>query len=125
MSVSSPSRCAFGYPREAKRATRFTAAALVVWHYQHDGLVLFPMDGRATVGSQRDTAHTVATILMSIFIVATMAFGLSHMGRFQSLTPGTPSWRCDRRRIDIARHNHRRAQRSLVRRSSLWDPIDA
>ena len=39
------------------------------------GLLLFPMDVRGTVDSQRDTLHIFATILMSIFIVAMMAFG--------------------------------------------------
>ena len=39
------------------------------------GLFLFPMDLRGTVASQRDTVHIAATFVMSIFIVAAMAFG--------------------------------------------------
>jgi hypothetical protein len=59
-----------------KRATHFTAAALVGYGaVSTAGLLLFPMDVRGTVDSQRDTLHIFATILMSIFIVAMMAFG--------------------------------------------------
>jgi len=59
-----------------KRATHFTAAALVGYGaVSTAGLLLFPMDARGTVDSQRDTLHIFATILMSIFIVAMMAFG--------------------------------------------------
>jgi len=59
-----------------KRATYFTAAALVGYGaVSTAGLLLFPMDVRGTVDSQRDTLHIFATILMSIFIVAMMAFG--------------------------------------------------
>ena len=59
-----------------KRATRFTAAALVGYGaISTAGLLLFPMDVRGTVGSQRDSLHIVATIVMSMFIVAMMAFG--------------------------------------------------
>ena len=58
------------------RATRLTAAALVGnGALSIAGLFLFPMDVRGTVGSQRDALHIVATIAMSIFIVAVMAFG--------------------------------------------------
>jgi hypothetical protein len=68
-----------------KRATRFTAAALVGYGaVSTAGLLLFPMDVRGTVDSQRDTLHIVATILMSIFIVAMMAFGaFVHGTRFR------------------------------------------
>ena len=68
-----------------KRATRFTAAALVGYGaVSTAGLLLFPMDVRGTVESQRDTLHIVATILMSIFIVAMMAFGaFVHGTRFR------------------------------------------
>jgi Protein of unknown function (DUF998) len=68
-----------------KRATRFTAAALAGYGViSTAGLLLFPMDVRGTVDSQRDTPHIVATILMSIFIVATMAFGaFAHGMRFR------------------------------------------
>jgi hypothetical protein len=42
------------------------------------------MDVRGTVESQRDTLHIVATILMSILIVAMMAFGaFAHGKRFR------------------------------------------
>jgi len=59
-----------------KRATRFTAAALVGYGaISTAGLLLFPMDIRGTVESQRDSLHIVATIVMSMFIVAMMAFG--------------------------------------------------
>jgi hypothetical protein len=68
-----------------KRATRSTAAALVGYGaVSTAGLLLFPMDVRGTVASQRDTLHIVATILMSIFIVAMMAFGpFVHGTRFR------------------------------------------
>ena len=59
-----------------KRATHFTAAALVGYGaVSTAGLLLCPMDVRGTVDSQRDTLHIFATILISIFIVAMMAFG--------------------------------------------------
>jgi hypothetical protein len=61
---------------EGKRATRFTAAALAGYGaVSTAGLLLFPMDVRGTVGSPRDTLHIIATIVMSIFIVAMIAFG--------------------------------------------------
>ncbi|HEY6617046.1 MAG TPA: DUF998 domain-containing protein, partial [Vicinamibacterales bacterium] len=68
-----------------KRATRFTAAALVGYGaVSTAGLLLFPMDVRGTVESQRDTLHIIATIVMSIFIVAVMAFGaFTHGTRFR------------------------------------------
>ena len=67
------------------RATRFTAATLAGYGaVSTAGLLLFPMDVRGTVDSQRDTPHIVATILMSFFIVATMAFGaFAHGMRFR------------------------------------------
>ena len=66
---------AFGHPW-GKRATRFTAAALVKYGIVSTaGLLLFPMDVRGTVASQRDGLHIIGTIVMSIFIVAMMAFG--------------------------------------------------
>ena len=65
-----------------KRATRFTAAALVGYGaVSTAGLLLFPMDVRGTLESQRDTLHVIATIVMSIFIVAMMAFGAFAHGR--------------------------------------------
>ena len=68
-----------------KRATRFTAAALVGYGaVSTAGLLVFPMDVRGTADSQRDALHIVATILMSIFIVAMMAFGaFVHGTRFR------------------------------------------
>jgi hypothetical protein len=57
-----------------KRATRFTAAALIGYGaVSKVGLLLFPMDVRETAHSQRDTLHIIDTIVMSIFIVAMMA----------------------------------------------------
>src|SRR4026208_2147123 len=51
-----------------KRATRFTAAALAGYGVSSTvGLLLFQMDVRGTVDSQRDGPHIVATILMSTF----------------------------------------------------------
>jgi len=68
-----------------KRATRFTAAALMGYGaVSTAGLLLFPMDVRGTVQSQRDTLHIIDTIVMSIFIVAAMAFGaFAHGKRFR------------------------------------------
>jgi Protein of unknown function (DUF998) len=68
-----------------KRATRFTAAALVGYGaVSTAGLLLFPMDVRGTVESQRDALHIIATIVMSMFIVAVMAFGaFAHGTRFR------------------------------------------
>jgi hypothetical protein len=67
------------------RATRLTAAALVGYGaVSIAGLFLFPMDVRGTVGSQRDILHIVATIAMSTFLVAAMAFGaFAHGTRFR------------------------------------------
>ena len=59
-----------------RRSVRLTAAALVGYGaVSTAGLFLFPMDLRGTVGSQRDGLHIAATFVMSIFIVAVMAFG--------------------------------------------------
>ena len=56
---------------EGKRATRFTAAALIGYGaVSTAGLLLFPMDVRGTLQSQRDSLHIIDTIVMSIFIVA-------------------------------------------------------
>src|SRR4026208_723093 len=58
------------------RATRFTAATLAGYGaVSTAGLLLFPMDVRGTVESQRDTLHIIVTIAMSMFIVAGMASG--------------------------------------------------
>ena len=76
----------FGHPLGANAPTRFTAAALAGYGViSTAGLLLFQMDVRGTVDSQRDTPHIVATILMSIFIVATMAFGIAPRSASESL----------------------------------------
>ena len=74
-----------------KRATRFAAAALAGYGLiSTAGLLLLPMDVRGTVASQRDVPHIVATILMSVFIVAAMAFGaFAHGRRFRLYTFAT------------------------------------
>jgi hypothetical membrane protein len=65
-----------------RRAVRLTAAALVGYGIVSTaGLFFFPMDLRGTVGSQRDVGHIVATFVMSIFIVAVMAFGAFARGK--------------------------------------------
>jgi len=70
---------------------RFTAAALAGYGaVSTAGLLLFPMDVRGTVESQRDTLHIVATIVMSVFIVAVMAFGaFAHGRRFRIYSRAT------------------------------------
>ena len=61
---------------QERRSVRLTAAALVGYGVTSTaGLFLFPMDLRGTVGSQRDALHIAATFVMSVFIVAVMAFG--------------------------------------------------
>jgi hypothetical membrane protein len=61
---------------QGRRSVRLTAAALVGYGVTSTaGLFLFPMDLRGTMGSQRDALHIAATFVMSIFIVAAMAFG--------------------------------------------------
>jgi uncharacterized protein DUF998 len=61
---------------QGRRSLRLTAAALVGYGVASTaGLFLFPMDLRGTVGSQRDALHIAATVVMSFFIVAVMAFG--------------------------------------------------
>ena len=68
-----------------KRAIRFTAAALIGYGaVSTAGLLFFPMDVRGTAESQRDTLHIIDTIVMSILIVAVMAFGaFAHGMRFR------------------------------------------
>jgi hypothetical protein len=68
-----------------KRVTRVTALALTIYGaVSTAGLLLFPMDLRGTADSHRDTPHIVATIVMSMVIVATMLFGaFAHGKRFQ------------------------------------------
>ena len=59
-----------------RRSVYLTATALIGYGASSTaGLFFFPMDVRGTVGSQRDGLHIVATIVMSILIVAVMAFG--------------------------------------------------
>lgn len=59
-----------------RRATRYTAAAIAAYGAASTaGLLLFQMDVRGTVESQRDAPHIAATIVMSIFIITMMAFG--------------------------------------------------
>jgi len=74
-----------------KRATRFTAAALVGYGaVSTAGLLLFPMDVRGTVESPRDALHIITTIVMSMFIVAVMAFGaFAHGTRFRLYSVAT------------------------------------
>jgi hypothetical protein len=65
-----------------RRTTRLTAAAIGAYGASSTaGLLLFQMDVRGTVASQRDAAHIVATIVMSIFIVVMMAVGAFTHGR--------------------------------------------
>ena len=67
---------------DGRRSVRLTAAALAGYGIVSTaGLFLFPMDLRGTVGSQRDALHIAATFVMSIFIVAAMAFGAFVRGR--------------------------------------------
>ena len=67
------------------RAARLTAAAIAAYGAASTaGLLIFYMDVRGTVESQRDTPHIVATIVMSMFIVAMMAAGaFTHGMRFR------------------------------------------
>ena len=65
-----------------RRPVRLTAAAIVGYGVVSSaGLFFFPMDLRGTVNSQRDALHIAATLVMSIFIVAMMAFGAFARGR--------------------------------------------
>jgi hypothetical protein len=67
------------------RSGRFTAAALFGYAVLSSaGLLLTPMDIRGTVASHRDPLHIAGTIVMSIFIVAVIAFGaFLHGKRFR------------------------------------------
>lgn len=65
-----------------RRSVRLTALALIGYGLVSTaGLFLFPMDLRGTVNSQRDGLHIVATMVMSLFIIAFMAFGAFANGR--------------------------------------------
>jgi hypothetical protein len=74
-----------------KRATRFAAVALAGYGLiSTAGLLLLPTDVRGTAASRRDVPHIIATILMSVFIVAAMAFGaFAHGRRFRLYTFAT------------------------------------
>ena len=76
---------------EGRRSVRLTGAALVGYGVTSTaGLFLFPMDLRGTVGSQRDALHIALTVVMSVFIVAAMAFGAFARGtRFRLYSFGT------------------------------------
>jgi hypothetical protein len=64
------------------RAARLTAAAIAAYAAASTaGLLLFQMDVRGTVASQRDASHIAATIVMSIVIVAMIALGAFARGR--------------------------------------------
>ncbi len=65
-----------------KRTTRRIAVALIGYGVVSTvGLLLTPMDMRGTLDSQRDALHIAATVVMSLFIVAMMAFGAFVHGR--------------------------------------------
>lgn len=67
---------------QGRHLVRLTATALVGYGIVSTaGLFFFPMDVRGTVGSQRDARHIAATFVMSIFIVAVMAFGAFAQGK--------------------------------------------
>jgi hypothetical membrane protein len=76
---------------QGRRSVRLTAAALVGYGaVSTAGLFLFPMDLRGTMGSQRDALHIAATFVMSILIVASMAFGAFARGmRFRQYSFAT------------------------------------
>lgn len=63
-------------------AARLTSAALLGYAViSTAGLLLYPMDVRGTISSQRDGPHIVATVVLSLFIVAAMACGAFVGGR--------------------------------------------
>ena len=67
---------------EGSRAVRLTAAAMGAYGVASTaGLLFFHMDVRGTVASQRDASHIIATIVMSILIVAMIALGAFARGR--------------------------------------------
>ena len=64
------------------RAARLTAAAIAAYGVSSiEGLLFFHMDVRGIVASRRDASHIVATIVMSILIVAMVALGAFARGR--------------------------------------------
>ncbi len=66
---------------DGNRATRLAAAALVAYGVMSTtGLLLTPMDLRGTMDSSRDALHIAATLVMSLCIVAVMAFGAFAQG---------------------------------------------
>lgn len=59
-----------------RRSARLLAVALAGYGISSTaGLLVAPMDLRGTPNSRRDPLHIVATIVMSLFIIAAMAFG--------------------------------------------------
>ena len=59
-----------------KAAARLTAAALLGYAVVSTaGLLLYPMDLRGTIASPRDGPHIVATVVLSLFIMAAMVCG--------------------------------------------------
>ena len=77
---------------QGRHLVRLTATALVGYGIVSTaGLFFFPMDLRGTVGSQRDARHIAATFVMSIFIVAVMAFGAFAQGKRFRCTCSRPS----------------------------------
>ena len=65
-----------------KAATSLTSAALLGYaSVGAAGLVLYPMDLRGTIDSKRDGPHIVATIVLSLFIMAAMVCGAFVRGR--------------------------------------------
>jgi Protein of unknown function (DUF998) len=74
-----------------RRPARLLSAALAAYGAASTaGLLLFPMDLRGTVDSQRDPRHIALTIVMSIFIVAAMGVGAYVHGlRFRLYTFAT------------------------------------
>jgi hypothetical protein len=65
-----------------RRSVRACAAALAGYAIISTcGLLLFQMDLRGTVDSRRDVPHVVATLVMSLFLMASIASGAHLAGR--------------------------------------------
>jgi hypothetical protein len=65
-----------------KPATSLTSAALLGYAVVSTaGLLLYPMDLRGTIASQRDGPHIVATVVLSLFVMAAMVCGAFVRGR--------------------------------------------
>ena len=68
--------------RAGNAAARLTSAALLGYAGVGTvGLLLYPMDVRGTIASQRDGPHIVATVVLSLFIMAAMVSGAFVRGR--------------------------------------------